>query len=102
MKILAVAVIVALALSLWSIANPREVTTEKTIVIEKQIQPIITYNITTSRPASSTYKSYRWVESDAMRQWRSSIKTSDKYLPEHFGVELGNPGHWEEYNVPRR
>lgn len=102
MKILFLIAVAALVLSLWSLANPREVITEKTIVIEKEVQPIITYNITPSRPVPSTYKSYRWVESDAMRQWRNSIKTEDKYLPEHFGWELGDSGHWEEYTVPRR
>ena len=102
MKILILIVIVALILSLYSLANPREVITEQIIVIEKEVQPVITYNITPSRPVSSTYKSYRWVESDAMRQWRSSIKTEDKYLPEHFGWELGDSGHWEEYTAPRR
>ena len=101
MKILILIATVALILSLWSLANPREIITEKTIVIEKQLQPFITYNITPSQPTPSTYKSYRWVESDAMRQWRSSIKTEDKYLPEHFGVELGNSGHWEEYTEQR-
>lgn len=95
MKILISIALVALAISLWSLANPKEVIIEKTIVIEKQTQPIITYNITPSRPVPSTTESYRWIESDAMRQWRSSIKTKDKYLPEHFGVELGNSGHWE-------
>ncbi len=101
MKILILIAIVALAVSLWSLANPREVIIEKTIVIDKQLQPTITYNVTPSRPAPTTYKSYRWVESDAMKQWRNSIKTEDKYLPEHFGVELGNAGHWEEYYIQK-
>lgn len=102
MKILIAIALVALAISLWSLANPREVITERTIIIEKELQPVITYNVTASRPTPQIVKRYRWVESDAMRQWRSSIKTEDKYLPEHFGVELGQSGHWEEYQVPRR
>ena len=101
MKILFLIALAALALSLWSLAHPREIITEKTVIIEKQLQPAITYNITPSRPVLSTYKSYRWVESNAMRQWRSSIKTEDKYLPEHFGWELGQSGHWEEYTEQR-
>ncbi len=101
MKILILIALAALAISLWSLANPREVATEQIIVIEKHLQPIITYNVTPSRP-TPTYKSYRWVESDTMRQWRSSIKTDDKYLPEHYGWELGQSGHWEEYTVTGR
>ncbi|MCK4414916.1 MAG: hypothetical protein KAY32_15385 [Candidatus Eisenbacteria sp.] len=95
MKILIAIATIALIISLWSLANPREVITERTVIIEREVQPIITYNVTASIPAPATTESYRWVESEGMRQWRSSIKTSDKYLPEHFGVELGDSGHWE-------
>lgn len=102
MNILILIATVAILLSAWSLANPREIITEHTIIIEKEVQPITTYNVTISRPTPAYYKSYRWVESEAMRQWRTSIKTEDKYLPSHYGWELGDSGHWEEYYVPRR
>lgn len=95
MKILISIALLALAISLWSLANPREVITERTVIIERELQPVITYNVTASRPMPASTESYRWIESEGMRQWRSSIKTADKYLPEHFGVELGDSGHWE-------
>lgn len=103
MKFLISIALAALAVSLWSLANPREVFIEKTVIVEKEIQPVITYNVTASRPAPQVVKMYRWIPSEAYTQWKNSVKTADKYSLEHFGLgEPGSSGQWEEYYVPRR